>query len=256
MAAIATCRDDPERAARLLGAASATGPWDYDADVKAALEQQFIEPARERVGEGRWSAVAAKGARLSFEEAVDEALDERPRPGEVVADSREGQTLMTFMFTDMVGSTRVLDEVGDDAWHELLGRHDTIVREQFVARGGREVKHEGDGFFVAFGDAAAAVEAGCAIQRALVAQRAEQRALPAVRIGIHTTSATSRGGDFTGRGVHEAARLAAAAGGDEVLVSQRTLESAGERFEGCRPRDLELQGFRSPIRVLTVPWER
>jgi hypothetical protein len=41
-----------------------------------------------------------------------------------------------------------------------------------------------------------------------------------------------------------------------VLVSQRTLESAGERFEGCRPRDLELQGFRSPIRVLSVPWER
>ena len=91
---------------------------------------------------------------------------------------------------------------------------------------------------------------------ALAAYRAEQGALPAVRIGIHTTSATSRGGDFSGRGVHEAARLAAAAGGDEVLVSLRTLESAGDRFEGSKPRELKLSGFRSPIRVLSVPWER
>jgi class 3 adenylate cyclase len=159
------------------------------------------------------------------------------------------------MFTDMVGSTRLLDALGDDGWNELLSRHDAVVREQFVARGGREIKHEGDGFFVAFADAAAAVEAGRAIERALADHRAHGGALPPVRVGIHTASATSRGDDYIGRGVHEAARLTAAASGHEVLVSLQTLEAAGDRFGGSQERELELRGFRSPIRVLTVPWE-
>jgi class 3 adenylate cyclase len=167
----------------------------------------------------------------------------------------EARTLMTFMFTDMVGSTRLLDELGDDGWNELLEHHDAIVREQFVACAGREIKHEGDGFFVAFADATDAVEAGCAIQRALAADRARGGTLPPVRIGVHTAAATSRGTDFVGRGVHEAARLAAAARGDEVLVSSRTAEAAGGRFGACEPRELDLEGFRSPIRALTVPWD-
>jgi predicted ATPase/DNA-binding SARP family transcriptional activator/class 3 adenylate cyclase len=251
LAAIATRRGDPERAARLLGAAKVCGPV-CDSDVSRQLEEHFFSRARERLGTRAWRAAEVAGAALSFDEAINAALN----PGGLTRASSAGRPLVTFMFTDMVGSTEVIEELGDDAWDELLARHDTIVREQFVARGGREVKHEGDGFFVAFADAAAAVEAGCAIQRALAAHRAAREELPAVRIGIHTTLATSRGGDFTGRGVHEAARLAAGARADEVLVSLRTLESTGGRFEGCRTRDLELHGFRSPIRVLSVPWER
>jgi tetratricopeptide (TPR) repeat protein len=74
LAAIAARRDDPKLAARLLGAATAIGPWDADADVGDALEQQFFAPARRSYGEPRWSKADASGSRLSFEEAIDLAL--------------------------------------------------------------------------------------------------------------------------------------------------------------------------------------
>jgi class 3 adenylate cyclase len=215
--------------ARLLLARALTAARD---EAAAGLEREAAEATLERLG-----------------------ASVRLEPGISPADAPSTEALMTFMFTDMVGSTSLLDALGDDGWNELLSRHDTVVREQFIARGGREIKHEGDGFFVAFADAAAAVEAGRAIERALADHRGQGGTLPPVRVGIHTASATSRGGDYIGRGVHEAARLTAAASGHEVLVSLQTLEAAGDRFGGSHERELELRGFRSPIRALTVPWE-
>jgi predicted ATPase/DNA-binding SARP family transcriptional activator/class 3 adenylate cyclase len=250
IAVIAACQGNPERAARLLGAATAITPVG-DADVSQQLERRFFAAAREQIGTAHWAAAEEEGGRLSLEEALDEALEPgADTPGEV-----GGQAVMTFMFTDIVGSTRLLDELGDERWQELLGRHDIIVSDQFVARAGRQIKHEGDGFFVAFPDAGAAVEAGCAIQRALAAHRAQQEGLPKVRIGIHTTTATARGGDYIGRGINQTARIAAAARGDEVLVSRRTLEAAGERFDSCEARDLELPGFQARVEVRNIPWQ-
>jgi tetratricopeptide (TPR) repeat protein len=74
LAALAARRGDTEHAARLLGAATTIGPWDADADVGAALQRQFFEPARQRYGEQRWSQAYAAGSRLSLEEAIDLAL--------------------------------------------------------------------------------------------------------------------------------------------------------------------------------------
>jgi len=74
MAALAARRGDTEHAARLLGAATSIGPWDADADVGAALQQQFFEPARQRYGERRWSEAYTAGSQLSLEEAIDLAL--------------------------------------------------------------------------------------------------------------------------------------------------------------------------------------
>jgi predicted ATPase/DNA-binding SARP family transcriptional activator/class 3 adenylate cyclase len=80
LAAIATQRDDPERAARLLGAASVTGPWDGDADVTAHLEKQFFAAARTRLGTRRWGHARAEGAHMSFEEAIAFALSTGASP--------------------------------------------------------------------------------------------------------------------------------------------------------------------------------
>jgi predicted ATPase/DNA-binding SARP family transcriptional activator len=77
LAAVAAQRDDPKHAALLLGAATGIGPWDADADVGDALEQQFFEPARQHYGERRWSKQHAAGTRLSLEEAIDLALGAR-----------------------------------------------------------------------------------------------------------------------------------------------------------------------------------
>jgi class 3 adenylate cyclase len=226
--------------------------FEMHAPYEAARSRLLLARALQAAGDE-----AAAGLELEAAQATLERLGASMElePGVSAAAAPAAAALMTFMFTDMVGSTRLLDELGDDGWNELLSCHDAVLREQFLARGGREIKHEGDGFFVAFADAAAAVEAGCAIERALADHRTQGGALPAVRVGIHTASATSRGGDFIGRGVHEAARLTAAARGHEVLVSLQTLDAAGDRFAGSQERELQLRGFRSPMRVLTVPWE-
>jgi hypothetical protein len=75
MAALAARGGDTEHAARLLGAATSIGPWDADADVGAALQDQFFKPASQRYGERRWSEAYAAGSRLSLEEAIDRALN-------------------------------------------------------------------------------------------------------------------------------------------------------------------------------------
>jgi hypothetical protein len=75
LAAIATRRGELGRAARLLGAATAVGPWDGDADVRDWLEQEFFGPARRRYGNKRWDETRAAGAQLSFEDAIDGAID-------------------------------------------------------------------------------------------------------------------------------------------------------------------------------------
>jgi predicted ATPase/DNA-binding SARP family transcriptional activator len=80
LAALAARQGDPEHAAILLGAATATGPWDADADVGAALEQQFFKPARQRYGERLWSKAHVAGTRLSLEEAIDLALSAEADP--------------------------------------------------------------------------------------------------------------------------------------------------------------------------------
>jgi class 3 adenylate cyclase len=197
----------------------------------AELEQEAARATLERLG-----------ASLELEPAVVD-------PG-----SAGGRALVTFMFTDIVGSTRLLDELGDEGWSDLLTRHDAIVRAGFVPHGGREIKHEGDGFFVAFQTSGAAVTAGCAIQSALARARESDDSIPPVRVAIHSARATARGADFIGRGVHQAARLAAAAEGGEVLVSVATLATAGEQFTAVDARDLVLRGFADPLAVASVRW--
>jgi class 3 adenylate cyclase len=227
------------------------GWFEMRAPYEAARARLLLARALDAVDDEPAAALEVEAAEATLERlGASVALE----PAVTAAPAEPGRALMTFMFTDMVGSTRLLDALGDEGWNELLGRHDAVIREQFLASAGREIKHEGDGFFVAFADAGCAVKAGCAIQSALAAHRSTGGELPPVRVGIHTASATSRGRDFVGRGVHEAARLVDAARGDEVLISQRTLEAAGGQFEGCHPREIRLQGFRDPIGVVTVPW--
>jgi class 3 adenylate cyclase len=125
------------------------------------------------------------------------------------------------------------------------------VFEQFA---GVEIKHEGDGFFVAFEDSTAAVEAACTIQRRLADHRREHGFAVPVRIGLHTTEATERHGDYGGKGVHETARIAATAGSGEIVASQAALAAARGRFSVDDERSLTLRGLSVPLTVVTVRW--
>jgi class 3 adenylate cyclase len=161
----------------------------------------------------------------------------------------------TFMFTDIVTSTDLVGVIGDDAWNDLLGWHDRELRSAFAAHGGDEVDHTGDGFFVAFQRAADAVECAVDIQRRLARHRRDHGFAPSVRIGLHTADATPRGRNFAGGGVHVAARIGAAAGRDEILVSAEVIgEAARIRFGLSEPRSVTLKGVREPVEVQGVEW--
>ncbi|MDQ3931540.1 MAG: hypothetical protein M3252_01690, partial [Actinomycetota bacterium] len=163
------------------------------------------------------------------------------------------ETRRTFLFTDIVDSTKLLDTLGGDKWRRLLARHDELLRERIVDSGGEVIKQTGDGFFASFGNPKAAVEAAVAIQRALGAEVVA----PDVRIGVHTGGAFHRDGDFRdygGEGVHAAARIAAAAGAGVILVSNETLEGVGTAFQLSEPRAERLKGFEQPVDVVSVAW--
>jgi class 3 adenylate cyclase len=163
------------------------------------------------------------------------------------------ETRRTFLFTDIVDSTRLLETLGDQKWKRLLGRHNELVRDRIVENGGEVIKQTGDGFFASFGNPKAAIEAAVAIQRALDGELFA----PDVRIGAHTGGAFATdadASDYSGQGVHTAARIGAAAGAGEILVSRDTLDGVGAAFRLSEPRSEILKGFGEPIEVVSVDW--
>lgn len=159
----------------------------------------------------------------------------------------------TFLFTDIVDSTRLLETLGDERWQKLLARHDELLRARIVDSGGAVIKQTGDGFFASFDEPRAAIDAAVAIQRTL---RSEVFA-PEVRIGAHAGSAFKTGANFTdygGQSVHVAARIGAVAGAGEILVSRETLDGLETVFRLSNPRATSLKGFEAPTDVVSVDW--
>jgi class 3 adenylate cyclase/pimeloyl-ACP methyl ester carboxylesterase len=141
-------------------------------------------------------------------EEIEEFLTGRRSGGELV------RTLLTVMFTDIVGATAHAARLGDGHWRDLLADHDSQVREQLTRFGGREVKTVGDGFLVTFaGPPSRALR--CAL--AIIASARELGV--EVRIGVHTGECELIGEDVAGMAVHIASRVSALAGTGEVLVS-------------------------------------
>jgi adenylate cyclase len=122
--------------------------------------------------------------------------------------------LTTILFTDIVGSTDRASELGDRRWQELLGEHDALVRREIEHHGGREVSTAGDGFLVTFEEPERAVRCAAAIRDAMGGLDLR------IRCGLHAGEVQRAGDGIGGIGVHIAARVAALAGPDEVLVSR------------------------------------
>ena len=161
----------------------------------------------------------------------------------------ETGTAMTFVFTDIVDSTKLLEALGEQKWQKLLKWHDRLLRERIEEASGEVIKQTGDGYFAAFGSPAGAVDAAIAIQRALD----QEPIAPDVRIGVHSAKAFHTEDDYTGQGVHVAARIGALAGGGEILVSTASLDGAG-RFRLSEPRPETLKGLSEPVEVAAVEW--
>ena len=145
---------------------------------------------------------------------------------------------VTFLFTDIEGSTRLLQELGD-RYAAVRDEHAAIVRQAIEAGGGVEVSTEGDSFFVAFPSPVGAVRAAVAAQRGLAAHDWPPGRPVRVRMGLHTGEGVLGGDNYVGLDVNRAARIAAAGHGGQVLVSDATRGLVAHALpEGVSFRDL------------------
>ncbi len=145
---------------------------------------------------------------------------------------------ITFLFTDIEGSTRLIQELPEH-YEALFAAHDELVRRAIEQAGGTEVRTEGDSFFVVFTSASDAVQAAVDVQRSLSAHPWPDGHRIHVRMGLHTGEGTVSGSDYVGLDVHRAARIADAGHGGQVLLSDVTRSLAEPALtEGVTTRDL------------------
>jgi class 3 adenylate cyclase len=140
--------------------------------------------------------------------------------GRVCPDVSLPHGTVTLLFTDIEGSTRLLQELGEE-YADVLAEHRRTLREEFSRHGGVEVGTEGDSFFVAFAKASEALAAAAAAREALAGGPIR------VRMGLHTGEPLVTEEGYVGIDVHRAARIAAAGHGGQILVSQATRDLAG-----------------------------
>ncbi len=228
---------------------------EIDAPFEAATVSVLLAEAHAAQGDAEAAELELVTARSAFERlgAKPDVARSVALLAQVKGSPSPAREVRTFMFTDIVGSTALVEAIGDEAWHDLLHWHDQALRRCFMENGGEEVDHAGDGFFVAFPYARAALACAAAVQRTLAEHRRDHGFAPRVRIGLHAAEATRAGGDYHGSGVHAAARIGALADGGEVLASVDTLDGIDDVSFG-EPREVELKGFAAPVHVVAVEW--
>lgn len=236
-----------------------------DREVALKLLAEVLGTAREmgarwiveRALRGRLEAQGLTGIDVttSIDEMVSELEHERP---DMRAHAAPDGTV-AILFSDIEDSTILTERLGDEQWLQVLREHNAIFREQVARHDGYEVKSQGDGFMLAFPDPCEALECAIDVQRAFAErERDGDGETLRVRIGLHTGEVISEEGDYFGKNVILAARIAAQAVGGEILVSEELREAAssgegdGLRFDGGR--ELELKGLAGSHRVFRAEW--
>ena len=221
------------------------------------LVLQRVEDRDVNVEEGRWIARQIPGAKyvelpgdehLIWAGDVDAVVDEVE---EFLTGRRPvhepDRILATVLFTDIVGSTERAASLGDRRWRELVGEHDSLVRRQLERFQGREVDTAGDGFLATFDGPARAIRCADSVRTAVRGLGLE------IRAGLHTGECEIAGDSVRGIAVHTGARVAALAGGGEVLVSSTVKDlvaGSGIEFEDRGTR--ELKGVPGEWRLYAV----
>ncbi len=235
-----------------------------------ARSQRELDELRQRTDTRKWLLSGGRGAlktmwntanlvrkeglgaavRSSIEDLADWAEVERPDLARVTPDGR-----VVILFSDIEESTALNERIGDRAFVKLISSHDKLVSSLVQRRSGHVVKSQGDGFMIAFARAEQAVRCGIDLQHELRKEaKAKRREEIRVRIGVHMGRSVRRGDDLFGRNVAMAARVAAAADGGEILVSEPVREALSDA-EGIgfdEGRQVELKGFSGSHRLFAV----
>jgi class 3 adenylate cyclase len=252
------------RASASPGAAKALILMNSQIDTRAILPSIRVptlvlhrrEDSDSRLEEGKYLAEHVPGARfveLAGADHVpwsdpDQIVDEIE---EFLTGVRRGpepnRVLATVLFTDIAGSTDLAVAMGDTRWRGLLEKHHASVRLELERWRGREVDTAGDGFLATFDGPARAIRCACAIRNALRDLGLD------VRAGVHTGEVELVGEDLAGIAVHTGARVSAAAGPGEVLVSQTVKDLvAGSGIEFEERGEHELKGVPGTWRIYAV----
>jgi predicted ATPase/class 3 adenylate cyclase len=157
---------------------------------------------------------------------------------------------VTFLFTDVEGSTMLLHELGAEAYAGALAAHRRVLREAFASQGGVEVDTQGDAFFVVFSTAPRALAAAAQAQEALASGPIR------VRMGIHTGTPHLSAEGYAGVDVHKGARIAASGHGGQVLVSKETRELLGEDVALTDLGEHRVRDFAEPVWIFQLGSER
>jgi class 3 adenylate cyclase len=170
------------------------------------------------------------------------------------SDAPDVNPFRTILFTDLEGSTSILEAVGQSAFMVLLTEHDLIIRRALVAARGREVKHTGDGIMASFDDVTSALDCSMAIQAGFEARAADAPDTGLrVRIGIAAGEPVDHNDDLFGSTVTLASRICGAADAGRILTSDLVRHLGSERgYTFDSGRDVVLKGFSGPTRVFEL----
>lgn len=197
--------------------------------------------------------VEVVGAELTttLEELLDSMTDYDAQ--EVLTASSEGT--VTLVFTDIENSTMLADSVGDRHWTDVIAWHDALIRESADLYGGTVVKSLGDGAMLVFSSVRAAARSAVEIQRRIAADDGPMTIR--VRIGIHAGDVMQTEGDVLGHTVNKAARIAASAGGGQIMTSSvvHALLEASPEFEFGEEREAALKGLEGIHRIIPLEWQ-
>jgi class 3 adenylate cyclase len=257
-------------------------------DVQAALaytrRMVALDPLSEEAHRALMSRLAATGDRAAAlvaynryadrlraelriaPSAATRALAEQMRGGgkatEVIAGSTEAPRsatgTVTLLFTDLVRSTELLDDLGDDQAEQLRRVHFGLLRDVALSHAGQEVKNLGDGLMVAFASSLDAAACAIGIQQAVERHNRREQSVPlSVRIGLHVGEPIRDADDYFGSSVVVAKRLCDSAEGGQILVSELVRLLIGGRGSfSFRPRgELSLKGFFRPVGACELGWE-
>jgi len=183
-------------------------------------------------------------------------LDSTEPDSRRVDTSREATTVHTILFTDVEGSTALIDRLGDAKARDILRQHERIVRKALATHDGSELKTMGDGFMASFASASRALECAIAVQRSFARHNDSTDEPIKVRIGLNAGEPISEDDDLFGTAVNEAARITSTAEGGEILAANVVRElTKGKNFLFADRGETSLRGFEDPVRLFEVRWQ-
>jgi class 3 adenylate cyclase len=191
-----------------------------------------------------------RGEPLLHPDAARSLMNELSQP------SRVPEGTVTILFTDIEDSAGLFERLGDEGARLVFREHDGLLREVVANHGGVEVKHQGDGLMLAFGSARRAILCAVDIQASMIERNAAEPDSPlSVRIGLNTGDVISEDDDYFGSSVIVAARIATAAQGGQILLSEATRSVAGQiRIPLVDRGSHQLRGLSETCRLYEAVW--